>query len=989
MSHLDRVDSQRQGVINSPDPGHQESEDTSMKIEELPLLGQAPESLETRIRRAEMATVLFGEEAPDVMKIGRFVLMEELGAGGQGVVYKADDPELERRVALKRLTADAPGHQERLRKEGRALARVAHPNVVQIFEVGEDETDRPYLVMELVKGRSLDQWLTESPRHWTEVVEQMAAVGDGLAAIHDAGVLHRDIKPHNIVMQDDGTAKLIDLGIAVLDVVGDAGVETNTVGTVGYIAPERYEGQLDARSDQYALCVTLYEALHGMRPPLAMTQAESVEPANSHHRRRRRAQRLVVDDTKPGGAPPTAAVGIEDAPGRLRDVLARGMQEDPQRRYADVRELVAALRDTLPRPRRWPMLALAGVVVVGAGIGMGVVGSGGRASDPCDVSSPARTVWSDAVREDVRAAFVRADESEASRAFTAVNAILTDETDALDRRWTHACLLPGDSNARSLEVADLQSKHAMLGAIVGSVAASEGSSLPNVPVRLAAEVTRLRPSGRRDACEQTEVMLDATPLLAQVEDVSRRAVAEGIAGRYEAALALATEALDLTEGQDVEPVRARLRLERGRLALDAVRTEQALDDLDQARSQAEVLGCDGLGAQALTLYARAQLIAEHGDVQRADQASRLALEKLARTGIAGTRRAAALKSRGFALQRKGALEEAVEHYREALDIWAASDPPAPLDTTDTMLNLAVTKAHLGERDEAIAILREAIAIREAALWPEHPSMYKLHASLSYRLLGRGDLVASTVALSRALDLATTGLGAEHPRVATLHIAMARVLDYQHEFDEALRHAMQADGILVRAHGERDLRRIDALEAIGEVHMDASTPALAIPVLERALEIQAESTETTAWDLVIGRSKLAMACARNDDPERALLLYEEVHRVVEADPSRGGDPLVPEILAGWGEALVLAERHADAVEPLTKAEAWWSQRKTNPDRLARTRWWLVHAKCVTAPEDAAPLARAALEYFASAATPSAKRVSDEISDWLEHGCSVAR
>ncbi|MCH9683081.1 MAG: serine/threonine-protein kinase [Deltaproteobacteria bacterium] len=965
-----------------------------MNIEDLPLLGHAPESLETRALRAQMATALFGLEAPDVMKIGRFVLTKELGVGGQGVVYEAEDPELDRRVALKRLSVDAPGHRDRMRKEGRALARVDHPNVVRIHEVGEDETDRMYLVMELVQGRSLDQWLVESTHHWTEVVEKMAAVGEGLAAIHEAGMLHRDIKPHNIVMQDDGTAKLIDLGIAVLDAVGGAPGQDDAVGTAGYIAPERFSGRLDARSDQYGFCVTLYEALHGVRPPLAMTRSASVDSLKANNRQRRPALREIIDETKPAGAPSVGHVAIDDAPGRLQAVLARGMQQDPNRRYADMRELVVALRDTLPRPRRWQTMALAGLVAAGAGLGVALAASGGGTPGPCDTADPARSLWSETAKERVRDAFSRADGSDADRAFAVVDGMVMDATQALDGGWAHACALPREASARPVEVAALQSKHQALRAIVEALAAFQGAGLSQVTVRLGSELARLRESGPRDACEQTEAMLEATPLVVEIEDLRRRSSAEWIAGRYDVALTLAGEALELAEGEQLEPVRVRLQYDRGRMALEGLHVEQALRDLDDARSQAEVLGCDGVGAQAHALYAKAELVGGHGSLERADQASRVALQKLERTGTRGTRRVDALKSRGLVKQRRGAFAEAAEHNQEALAILAASNDPDLLATTDIMLNLGVTQAQWGKRDEAIATLKEAIEIREGALWPDHPSMYKLHSSLSRRLLNKGDLPASKAAQARALEIATAGLGPEHPRVATLHIAMAQVLSYQHEWNDALRHAQKADGVLARAHGPRDLRRIDGLEAIGRVHMGAGAPALAIPVLTQALEIQAGSDKATAWDLVIGRGTLARAYARNSELATALLLYEQAYPIVEADPAGRNHPFVPEMLAGWGEALVEADRHAEAAEHLTKAESWWAERGTNPERLAHARWWLAQAKCTTAPERAQALARAALEYFESAQAVAAQavaanRMREEILEWLKRRCVVAQ
>lgn len=973
-------------AITSSSGEHQGGDEDAMNTDELPLLGHAPESLETRRLRAEMALMLFGSEAPDVMKIGPFVLVRELGKGGQGVVYEAEDRRLDRRVAIKRLMVDTSDHRDRLRKEGRALARVDHPNVVRIYEVGEDETERTYLVMELVEGRPLHQWRLDSPRHWSEVVELMAAVGDGLAAIHDAGVIHRDIKPQNIIIKDDGVAKLIDLGIATLDGVRPVPSESNAVGTAGYIAPERYEGVHDARSDQYGFCVTLYEALFGRRPPLAMTKSEMPSASGREGRRRRVSG---TEEMTPQGAALASVVGLDDAPNGLSAVLARGMQEEPAHRFEDMHALVAALRSVLPRPRRWPRVAAVAALVAGTAAAVAfAVSQYTRPPDPCDMSQPARAVWSDDARQQVREAFARAGGPSAGEAFAAVDAMLLDATEVLDERWAEACAGSRSATERSMALATLQSQHATLRSLSESLVEVDAAGLTEVPVRLAGAIGQLQVTGPRDACEQTEAVLQSSPELEKIEELRRRAFTEGVAGDYEVALGLATEALDATEARSLEPVRARLLLERGRLALEAVRLEDAIDDLRRAGSLAEQLGCDGVGARAHTLYAKAQLLRGHGDLVRADEASRLALEKLARVGSEGPDRASALKSRGLVRQREREYEAAIQDYREALEIWGSTEPPAPLDVTDAMLNLGVTLAHQGKLDEAVAILREAIAIREAALWPEHPSLYKLHASLSNRYLEQGDLAGAEAELSRALELATSGLGEDHPRVATLHIAMARVLDFQHDFEGALRHANLADEILVEVNGERELGRVDALEAIGQVQMDATDYEHAIPTLRLALEIQAESSESTAWDLVIGRAKLARAHARNGEVETALHLYDEAVRAFRADPSRRTDPFVPELLAGWGEALVSAGQLAEAVEPLTEVEAWWADSGTNPERLAHVRWQLAQAKCVTKAEAAESLARQALSYFDSSQVEGAGRMRVKISDWLERGCTEA-
>ncbi|MBZ0230730.1 MAG: serine/threonine protein kinase, partial [Deltaproteobacteria bacterium] len=273
---------------------------------------------------------------------GRYVVQEELGKGGMSVVYAAYDPELDRRVALKVVRADrltAP-HRARLHREAQALARLSHPNVVTVFDAG-DVGDETFVAMELISGKTLRRWC-ETTRTWREVLRVMLAAGRGLAAAHAAGIIHRDVKPDNIVISDAGTVKLVDFGLArdlgdrSLDSDSSDGLPTPTsidsgalrpleeitqlghvVGTPAYMAPElrARRGDADQRSDQFSFCATLYEALYRERP-FHVSRKQALDP---------REQLTVAD--KPGTPVRTLAAEPPrdaDVPRWLADVLARG-----------------------------------------------------------------------------------------------------------------------------------------------------------------------------------------------------------------------------------------------------------------------------------------------------------------------------------------------------------------------------------------------------------------------------------------------------------------------------------------------------------------------------------------------------------------------------------------------------------------------------------------------------------------------------------------
>jgi len=260
------------------------------------------ELLHAKVRRR-----LFG--AGESPRLGRLVLEERLGAGAMGTVFAAYDPRLERKVAVKVLeTADA-----RVLEEARALAKLSHQNVVAVHDA--DEIDGvAFIVMELVAGTSLRAWVTE-PRPWRQVVFVMKHAADGVAAAHAAGLVHRDLKPDNILL---GNILIGDDRICV----GDFGPDARTP---AYCAPE---GNVDARSDQYSFAVAFHEVLHGVRPPAT---ARSV-------------------------------------PRWLSRVLARAMDPDPAKRFASMRELRAAL----DRPRRTLVIG-AGAAILATGAVLGAL----------------------------------------------------------------------------------------------------------------------------------------------------------------------------------------------------------------------------------------------------------------------------------------------------------------------------------------------------------------------------------------------------------------------------------------------------------------------------------------------------------------------------------------------------------------------------------------------------------------------------------------
>ena len=262
----------------------------------------------------------------------RYELGERIASGGMAYVFAARDRTLDRRVAIKRLRADLPdqGARERFTREAFALAGFSHPNAVAVYDAGDD-ADGPYIVMELVDGPTLAAYLREhgklSFEEATSILEQMLAV---LGAAHAQGILHRDVKPANVLLAEDGQVKLADFGIA--KVLSDASAELtlhgHVMGTPTYLAPERVAGQeASPQSDLYSAAVIGYEMVAG-KPPF---KGENVAATLAAHQR---AAVPALVDVRPD-APPEYAATVE-----------RGLAKDPADRFASAEEM----RDALTQP---------------------------------------------------------------------------------------------------------------------------------------------------------------------------------------------------------------------------------------------------------------------------------------------------------------------------------------------------------------------------------------------------------------------------------------------------------------------------------------------------------------------------------------------------------------------------------------------------------------------------------------------------------------
>jgi hypothetical protein len=281
-----------------------------------------PSELERERVRLKLRAAIFGESR-QAFRIGRFEVQERLGQGAWGIVYAAFDPELRREVAVKVVSGLVEPKQ--VLAEARALARLTHPNVLTVYETGVHD-GVPYIVSELVRGGTLRQWLAAEVRSFPRILDALVDIGRGLHAAHLRGLIHRDVKPENVLMGLDGRPRISDFGLAVTS--ADPG---SPAGTPRYMAPEQKLGTSpDPLSDQFAFATMAYESLFGGLP------SEGKHPASG-----------------------AVAVAI----GR---VLERGFAPTAESRYPSLQELLLELeRARRPAAQRWIAAALGAALLVG------------------------------------------------------------------------------------------------------------------------------------------------------------------------------------------------------------------------------------------------------------------------------------------------------------------------------------------------------------------------------------------------------------------------------------------------------------------------------------------------------------------------------------------------------------------------------------------------------------------------------------------------
>jgi tetratricopeptide (TPR) repeat protein len=802
--------------------------------------------------------------------VGRYVIRDRIGAGGMGEVFAAHDAELDRDIALKLIHGDR-GSQfgsddatqrecERLRVEAQALARLSHPNVVHVYEVGRDEAagGRMFLAMELVDGPTLGKW---RPGSLAELLDAYAQAGRGLAAAHRAGLAHRDFKPGNVLVGSDGRVRVVDFGLAApaltiaekASTIGDESDEPRGrsssslagPGTLPYMAPEQaFAGTGGPLADQFSFCVALFEAVYGVRPFPAVGVMELLFKLES----------CTIEF--PADPPPLGRV-----PRWLRQLLQRGLSRQPEQRYPSMDALLAEL--TRDRVAPWRRVGFAAVV---SGVTALALWLAFAPPEPERLPDPDLAgVWDSERREQLELAFDQIDTAWASGSESAVLTGL----DHWSAHWVDVARVAQhtrDPLARRMMQACLDSQRAQADATITALIDGEPELLEGATAAVDALPEPSRCSGRM-AIELA--LIDPELLLPELRVLADAAAQRGL-GNFELARTSADSVVRTASSRGWTTVELAALRQRGLAAIEAGDRSGGLADLVRARSlavrsgdqQTEVelwvdLAWAGRKLDDLALRRdRLSLATAHVDAlldASGEPADRHAALLAARVSLAMALDLLDPRVQGDPTVQGDPLAEAERLLVAGLDQLTSIDAADSGLTIDYLHALARVHDRSGNLELADHDYQVAIARAERVRGHDHPTNARLWYDAGGLAHERGQLEFARERLVRARDIRQAALRVDHPELARSELGLAQLEFVERNYATAKQHAERALRSLERSTGNQDplpetLRVLGQLEA-REEHWEA-----AVSHYERALALMPNpGFERSLVELELGKS----------------------------------------------------------------------------------------------------------------------------------------
>ncbi len=824
-------------------------------------------------------------------RVGRYEIVERIGAGGMGVVYAGHDPELDRKVAIKMLRprapeADGTTDRTRLLREAQAMAKLAHPNVLAVYDVGL-HADRVYVAMEHVDGHTMAQWLAQQERSPSEIVAVFAAAGRGLAAAHAAGFVHRDFKPDNVLVDRSGRVLVMDFGLAratgpnntatldtrdvslppsdlVDDILASPLTHDGTVvGTPSYMSPEQHMGRSpDAASDQYAYCVSLFEALAGQRPFVGDNLRELALAKTS---------RAIVH-----------AAAIAEP---LRSVLVRGLDPNARARWPSMEALLEALDEAM-RPRRRPLAMIVGVATALGlgGVGLAAAWPGDDRAARCEGDKLAG-VWDEERQVAVRAAIEATGVPYAEQTWSRVEQRIDEHADRWRFELAQACAAMGTRDAG--EIADLrmdclEQRRAELLATVELLSEVDATTVQHAvaqasglaAVEHCSDVVSLRSDVPPPADAVTAAEVE------RARQQLEQAVALERAGRFDEALARAEAILAATEAIDYPPLRVEALIRVASAHGAAGRHDEAEAGYREASELATAVGYDEMAADAAT-----RLVYVVGtSPDRADEALTWA-----------------------------------RHADAALARWGNDSEEGELARARLQSNVAIVKGALGRYDEELAAMQEAYAVKRRILGEDHPEVAGAIENVGLALAHIGRIQEARASFEASHAMFRAALGDKHPDVALSAANLAQAHNDMGDHAAAQALFEEARAIWESTHGQDSVEVARMLDSLG-------IAAGAQGRYEEALELHRRALEIFADELGEDSPAVAFCTANMGLAHRAMRRFEDAHRTFAtaaqiATRAYGKEhDLTAALLNDEGEALVELERYDEARRVLEEALA---------------------------------------------------------------------
>jgi tetratricopeptide (TPR) repeat protein/predicted Ser/Thr protein kinase len=918
-------------------------------------------------------------------RIEQFVLLECIGAGGMGTVFAAFDDKLERKVAIK-LVATRSGDErarQRLLREAQALARLSHPNVVTVYEVGTLPDGGLFIAMELVKGQTLRTWQRRAGRTWRDIVAMYVEAGRGLVAAHQSGIVHRDFKPDNVLVGDDGRIRVADFGLAfaIHSTAADAGdapegppdgprpapaltAPGRFAGTPGYMAPEQLAGAaIDARTDQFSFCVALHEALHGELPDAAGGD----RPAHGPRR----------------GEPEPAH------PRWLRDVVQRGRERDPGERFATMELLLAELTRSRERIRRRILIAALAGAVIATGTAAAVL----RSDDPppCPLATAELTgVWDATVRQRSEAAILGTATPFASSMWASTGTAL----DHYAQRWLRgqqaACEATQVQHVQSAVMLDRRME--CLAAPRRSLAAA-AEVLQRRPAQAVAHAGELLASlGDIEVCADTSVLHELSSSAAPPATAAARARATAVRQQLASASALlatgdvaaaepvVAEAERAAPGLDDGQLRAELRYVAAHVKARRGEVSEAIALANQAVELAVASHHDELPADVWLMLARSAGSLDESSTELATWLGQ-AEAWYHRLGHSSDARRVEIEHVRGKLQmtedQPRAALATLSHAIESAEALWGKDDPRLISLLD---DRAVAEGQLRQTKAAMADAERALALGIAAWGPEYPDIAQIRRVLGLLYVDQlGDVARGEPELTRALALARAQ-DADSVEVANSEQALSVAAQHRGDYAAMLDHAERAEQIYARRLGAEHTRRGEALVDVGAARFMLKDYAGSLAADEAAYPIlHTRGPRYTFGFLLSNTGETLLALDRLD---RAQADFAQALEILETKLGpHHADLAFP--LKGLGLTHLRAGRPRDALPPLDRALALTETAPgADPQERAEIRWALARALRAVArePARARALAGAAATDYRGLGNDWKDRVR-EIERWL--------